>query len=120
MKGSSLLFGFSFVIIGCSSTYYEEASFCFASKDEARNVGHFMMDNGFTSRTRFFIDGTAQDIEGLGFAWGGFKVDGSCQEGESQLKLIYQPKQQSGFSRTDVIPAAKIAYQLAFKEYRAL
>ncbi|MBA6231443.1 MULTISPECIES: hypothetical protein [unclassified Colwellia] len=120
MKVSSLVFLFSFSLVGCSSTYYEEASFCFASKDEARNVGHFMMDNGFTSRTRFFLDGSAQHIEGLGFSWDGFKSDGSCLEGESQLKLIYEPTQQSAFNRTDVIPAAKLAYNFAFKEYSAL
>jgi len=120
VKVSSLVFLLSFILIGCSSTYNEEASFCFASKDEARKVGHFMMDNGFSLRTRFLLDGSTQNIEGLGFAWDGSKPDGSCQEGESQLKLIYEPRQQSAFNRTDVIPAAKLAYKLVFKEYGKL
>jgi len=120
MKISSLVFVCSFFLIGCSSTYYEEASFCFASKDEARRVGQFMMENGFTSRTRFFLDGSTQSIEGLGFTWDGFKPDGSCNQDEFQLKLIYEPKQKSVFNRKDVIPAAKLAYKLAFKEFGAL
>jgi hypothetical protein len=120
VKISSLVLAFSFFLISCSSTYYEEASFCFESKDEARTVGHFMMDNGFTSRTRFFLDGSNQNVGGLGFTWDGFKPDGSCNKNEFQLKLIYEPKQQSAFNRTDVMPAAKLAYKLIFKEYRSL
>jgi len=118
VKISGLVFIFCFTLVSCSSTYYEEASICFASKDEARNVGHFMMDNGFTSRTRFFLDGTTQNIEGLGFIWDGFKPDASCNKTEFQLKLVYEPKKQSAFNRVDVIPAAMLAYKLAFKEYR--
>jgi hypothetical protein len=120
MKISSLVFILPLFIISCTSTYYDEASFCFASKSEARNVGRFIMDNGFTSRTRFFLDGTTQNIEGLGVAWAGFKPDDSCNANEFQLKLIYEPKQQSVFNKADVIPAAKLAYKLAVKEYSAL
>ncbi|RLV58829.1 hypothetical protein D5018_15365 [Parashewanella curva] len=110
----------SMLIIGCSSTpKIEEVSFCFNSREEARNTAIYLMDNGFTKRTRYLIDGTFQTISGLGLFWDGFIKTGKCSNSPAALKISYQPKSNVSFSN-QVMSSAIATYKVMLREKSAL
>ncbi|MBM7073678.1 hypothetical protein JQC92_16840 [Shewanella sp. 202IG2-18] len=105
-----------FTLAGCANNFRQEAFFCFASENKARDTANYLIDNGFYQRVRFLIDGETASIQGLGFMWAGFNHSDSCDANEFPLKIIYEPDQTPAFDRNQVIPMAKLTYSAMLRE----
>ena len=108
-------------LIGCATTQPEkEVVLCFQSQDEAATMGMKIFNDHFTERARYWLDGTNQDIKGLGLQWRDLINSDYCQNNQFPLVVIYDPPNGNEFSPQKVIDAGKLTAKLLLKEYRAL
>ena len=112
---------FYLALVGCSTTQPEkEVVLCFQSQDKAATMGMKIFNDRFTERTRYWLDGTNNDIKGLGLQWLDLANSDYCEKHQFPLVVIYEPRNGYEFPPQKVIAAGKLTATLLLREYRAL
>ena len=119
MKPSILLF--LFILTGCATTNIEkEVVLCFETQNEAGVMGMRIFSDSFTRRTRYWLDGTNDEIKGLGLQWRDLPNSRYCAANQYPLVVIYEPEHGYEFPHKKVLEAGKRTAKLRMKAYRAL